>query len=120
MNRVPSVRDFWFSPVDRKYFKGATLDEVPTAGAGLKINGSVLLALAESKEDVIKCLQDDVYYKNNVWDWERVKIYPVCFHVLCWISCTLLIAIKVQIRFQRADVSHSGHKLYVNADPEMA
>ena len=50
---------------------------MPKDGDGLRIKGSVMLALAESREEVIKVLQEDVYYKSGIWNWERVQIYPV-------------------------------------------
>ena len=36
-----------------------------------------MLALAESKDDVLKALRKDIYYKEDVWDWDKVQIYPV-------------------------------------------
>lgn len=43
-----------------------------------KIKGSIMLAFAESKEDVLKALQEDVYFKEGVWNWNKVQIHPVC------------------------------------------
>ena len=37
------------------------------------MKGSVMLALAESKEEVVKALKEDVYYKSDVWDWDKVS-----------------------------------------------
>jgi len=56
---------------------GAMLAEVPGEGEGPKIRGSVMLALAESKEEVLKALKENIYSKSGVWDWDRVQIYPV-------------------------------------------
>ena len=56
---------------------GATLEEHTAEGESLKINGSIMLALAESKDEVIHALKQDVYYKSGVWDWEKVQIHPV-------------------------------------------
>jgi len=39
------------------------LDEVPQPGAPPKIRGSVMLAVAESKEAVLEKLKEDVYVK---------------------------------------------------------
>ena len=50
-------------------------------GEGPKIKGSIMLAFAESKEDVIKALQDDVYFEEGVWDWKKAQIHPVCQEV---------------------------------------
>ena len=41
-----------------------------------------MLALAESKDDVFKALQKDIYYKEDVWDWDKVQVYPVYLDVL--------------------------------------
>jgi len=43
------------------------LDEVPQPGAPPKIRGSVMLAVAESKEAVLEKLKEDVYVK--VWSY---------------------------------------------------
>ncbi len=57
---------------------GALLDEEVKddghGGEGLKINGSVMMALAESKEEVLAALKEDVYSTAGVWDWEKVTI----------------------------------------------
>ena len=36
-----------------------------------------MLALAESREEVIRTLQEDVYYKSGIWNWDQVQIHPV-------------------------------------------
>lgn len=54
---------------------GATLDEPVKEGAGLKINGSALIAVGDSKEEVMKnIVESDVYYKSGVWDAEKVGL----------------------------------------------
>ncbi|KAI9796899.1 MAG: hypothetical protein M1835_002740 [Candelina submexicana] len=53
-----------------KYFVSAD-ETVPKEGESLKIKGSVMLALAESEEEVLVALQDDPYYRSNIWDWEK-------------------------------------------------
>ncbi|KAK0514652.1 hypothetical protein JMJ35_003269 [Cladonia borealis] len=69
---TPNVENgFWKLGVS-----GAILEDVPKDGDGLRIKGSVLLALAESREEVVKALQEDVYYKSGIWDWDRVQIHP--------------------------------------------
>jgi hypothetical protein len=40
-----------------------------------------MLAFADSREEVLKALQEDIYYKSGVWDWDKVQIYPVCLEV---------------------------------------
>lgn len=56
---------------------GALLDEEIKEGEGPKIKGSVMLALAESKEEVFEALKRDIYSTSGVWDWEKVQIHPV-------------------------------------------
>ncbi|KAI9785696.1 MAG: hypothetical protein M1839_008713 [Geoglossum umbratile] len=57
-------------------FGGAFLEEIPKPGEVPKMKGSIMLALAGSKEEVVKALQEDIYFKSNVWDWDKVQIYP--------------------------------------------
>lgn len=57
---------------------GAILEEPLKEREGPKIKGSVMLAVAESKEEVLNALQEDIYSSSGVWDWENVQIYPVC------------------------------------------
>lgn len=48
---------------------GATLDE----SAGMKPNGSVIIACADTKEEVVKMMESDVYTQNKVWDLSKVS-----------------------------------------------
>lgn len=50
-----------------------SLDEPIQEGQGPKINGSVMLAVAESKEEVLDALKKDVYWTEGVWDTEKVS-----------------------------------------------
>lgn len=59
------------------------LDEAPKEGEGLKIKGSVMLALAESKEEVLEALKKDIYCTSGVWDWDKVQIHPVSLAAAC-------------------------------------
>ncbi|TKA48979.1 hypothetical protein B0A54_01055 [Friedmanniomyces endolithicus] len=61
----PSVESGFF------VFGGASLDEPVKEGEGPKINGSVMVAVAESKEEVLDKLKADVYYTSGVWDVEK-------------------------------------------------
>ena len=54
------------------------MDEVPKDGEASKFCGSVMLALANSREEIITALKEDIYSTSDVWDWDRVQIYPVC------------------------------------------
>ena len=54
-------------------FGGARLDEPPSE-SGLKANGSVMVAVAESKEEVLDKIKKDVYATSGVWDMDQVRI----------------------------------------------
>lgn len=53
---------------------GATLDEPIKEGSGPKINGSIMMAVADSKEEVLEKLKKDVYYSGGVWDTSKVSL----------------------------------------------
>ena len=55
-------------------FGGASLDEPVQEGQGAKINGSVMLAKAESQEEVFERLKQDPYWTTGVWDTEKVSV----------------------------------------------
>ncbi|KAF2840818.1 hypothetical protein M501DRAFT_930413 [Patellaria atrata CBS 101060] len=61
--------DFWL-------FGGAFLESPPVEGETPKMKGSVMLAQAESKEALLKRLKEDVYTTGEVWDWDKVTVYP--------------------------------------------
>lgn len=52
-----------------------------------------MLAFAESKDDVLKALQEDVYFKEGVWDWNKVQVHPVRLDISrpCNLSVSLTI-----------------------------
>lgn len=52
---------------------GASLDEPVQDGQGPKANGSVMLAVADTKEEVLEKLGKDVYVATGVWDLEKVS-----------------------------------------------
>ncbi|KAH8685513.1 hypothetical protein BGZ60DRAFT_364764 [Tricladium varicosporioides] len=64
--------------IDSGFWKmgGALLEEVPKEGEGLKIQGSAMVALASSKEEVIELLKKDIYSESGVWDFSKAQIYP--------------------------------------------
>ncbi|KAL2757970.1 hypothetical protein ACRALDRAFT_2025655 [Sodiomyces alcalophilus JCM 7366] len=54
---------------------GALLDEVPADESdptSFKFSGSTLVCLAETREEVIEHLKNDIYTKTGVWDLEKV------------------------------------------------
>jgi hypothetical protein len=53
---------------------GASLDEPLQEGQPAKINGSVLIAEADTVDEVWKAVKSDVYYTSGVWDVEKVRI----------------------------------------------
>ncbi|KAI6849461.1 hypothetical protein KC332_g1875 [Hortaea werneckii] len=57
-------------------FGGASLDEPIKEGEPPKINGSVMLAVADTKEEVMKSVKEDVYFKSGVWDESKIQIFP--------------------------------------------
>ena len=54
-------------------FGGALLDDPVKEGEALKINGSAMLISADSKEDAMKIIESDIYYKSGVWDPKKVR-----------------------------------------------
>lgn len=52
---------------------GASLDEPIKEGSGPKINGSIMMAVADSKEEVLEKLKQDVYWTSGVWDTNKVS-----------------------------------------------
>jgi len=46
------------------------VDDEPSS---LKMSGSTIVIVAESKEEVLATLRDDVYAKNGVWDVDNVS-----------------------------------------------
>lgn len=53
---------------------GATLDEHPKEGEPMKINGSAMLITADTEQDAMKIIVDDIYYKSGVWDPKKVRV----------------------------------------------
>lgn len=52
---------------------GALLEEVPAEGGPLKIQGSAMVCVAASKEEVIEKLKTDIYAESGVWDFSKVN-----------------------------------------------
>lgn len=57
---------------------GAVLEEMPPDDevSSMKFSGSTLMIVAESKQEVIDLIKDDVYVKSGVWDIEKAMIWP--------------------------------------------
>jgi hypothetical protein len=54
---------------------GAMLEEVPKEGEGLKIMGSAMMAHAATKEEVLEAIRQDIYFKSNVWNLDKVRLH---------------------------------------------
>jgi hypothetical protein len=50
------------------------LDEVPVEGGPLKIQGSCVVALASSKEEVLETLKKDIYARSDIWDMSKAGL----------------------------------------------
>lgn len=55
---------------------GAIFNEVPKEGVAPNFAGSALSIIADSKEEVLEILSQDVYAKEGIWDLNNVLIYP--------------------------------------------
>jgi len=64
--------------------KGAMLEEVPKEGERLKIFGSAMMAHAASKDEVLEVIKKDIYFKNNVWNLDKVFLPKPISWELCW------------------------------------
>ena len=53
-------------------FGGAFLSELPKEGEAPKLAGSAMIAVGESREEVVEMLKKDVYTREGVWDWDKV------------------------------------------------
>ncbi|WPG98721.1 Hypothetical protein R9X50_00151500 [Acrodontium crateriforme] len=69
-NLKPNVENGFF------VFGGARLDEPIKEGEGPKINGSVMLAVADTKEEVMEKVRSDIYFTSGVWDESKIQIFP--------------------------------------------
>ncbi|KAM0715359.1 hypothetical protein Q7P37_008857 [Cladosporium fusiforme] len=55
---------------------GAMLEEPIKEGVPPKMKGSVLMCVADTEEEVLERVKKDVYYTSDVWDKEKVQIFP--------------------------------------------
>ncbi|KAL8835368.1 MAG: hypothetical protein Q9170_003357 [Blastenia crenularia] len=83
---------------------GAILRDVQRPGESLDICGSVMIARAESREDVVKALRQDIYCSQGIWDLEKVQIHPV--RDVMW-----YVSVKVLSLFQFKTAIQQGSKL---------
>ena len=62
---------------------GASLDEPLQEGQPPKINGSVMMAEADTADEVWKWVRNDIYYTTGVWDTEKVRVSNGSCHKQC-------------------------------------
>lgn len=55
-------------------FGGASLDEPVKEGEGPKANGSVMIICADTKDDAMKVIENDIYVQSKVWDLSKVCV----------------------------------------------
>lgn len=56
---------------------GALLRKIAHDEEQLDIKGSVMIAVAESREEVLEALRDDIYFRSGVWDLAKAQVVPV-------------------------------------------
>jgi uncharacterized protein len=54
---------------------GAFMSEKPSEG-NVPMIGSAMIAYAETKEEVIEAIKNDIYTKSEVWDLSKIQIWP--------------------------------------------
>nr|WHA27463.1 putative Ycil-like protein [Sesquicillium sp.] len=74
--RADHLADLKTDPEGFWLLGGAMLEEPIKEGETPKMNGSVMLIRGSSREAVEERLKQDVYFKGEVWDWEKVQIIP--------------------------------------------
>lgn len=79
---------------------GALLRKVANDEEQLDIEGSVMIAIAESREEVLEALRDDIYFRSGVWDLAKAQVVPVSM-LRPWRKNTDLVD-QVQNSFQAA------------------
>lgn len=52
---------------------GASLEEPIKEGETPKMNGSVMIAQADTKDEVLEKIRNDIYYTSGVWDESKVS-----------------------------------------------
>ncbi|UKZ48482.1 hypothetical protein TrVGV298_002707 [Trichoderma virens] len=69
----PSLKDGWLK------MGGGLLNEIPEDDNDANtydFAGSIMVLVAESKEDAINKIKDDIYVRAGVWDLEKAQVYP--------------------------------------------
>ncbi|QIW97393.1 hypothetical protein AMS68_002911 [Peltaster fructicola] len=58
---------------------GAILDEPVVEGKPLNITGSAMMFCADTREEVLEQVKQDVYYKGDVWDKDKILPFKTAF-----------------------------------------
>jgi len=56
---------------------GGLLDELPGPEGPPKMCGSAFIVVAETRDEVVRLLETDVYVTSGVWDLEKAQIWPM-------------------------------------------
>jgi uncharacterized protein YciI len=57
---------------------GGLAEEFPETGQQFQFVGSTLIVSANSKEEALERLKQDIYYTSGVWDLDNALIFAVC------------------------------------------
>ena len=66
----------------------------PQETGPLPMEGSVLVAVGESEEEVLSVVREDAYVKAGVWDLERVRVIPVSRNMPLFLFMTFFFFFK--------------------------
>ncbi|KAA8649154.1 hypothetical protein EYZ11_006067 [Aspergillus tanneri] len=58
------------------FMGGAMLDSHPVEGQTPPVNGSIVMYVGESKDEVLDLIRKDIYTTSGVWDLDKVQIIP--------------------------------------------
>lgn len=75
LSNYPSDFLLWGGPYLRKPVVSSN-SSTSSIQEPLDMSGSVLLAWANSPEEVKDVLQKDIFTKEKVWNWEEIRILP--------------------------------------------
>lgn len=55
---------------------GGYMSALPEEGKPLPLIGSAFVVAADTREEVQKLIESDIYNKGGVWDLSKLQIYP--------------------------------------------
>lgn len=56
---------------------GAIFNQVPKEGEKPDFAGSVVNVIADTREEALEILKQDIYCKNGVWNMDNILLYPI-------------------------------------------